>query len=150
MRTLFAATAFAFLTACGQGQTAASPTGSAISTEITAPAEETGVIAVLSYADWCGSCKALDPKISAVLDANTFDGVEIFSLDYTARDDAAFYAAAETLGVAETLRGEFGDKIKTGKMYLIDAAAGTIISRIDKTMDEAAIAAAIEASVAPI
>lgn len=144
MRSFFAAAALVVITACGA--TVAAPSESALSTRVTAPADETTIIAVLSYANWCGSCKALDPKINAVLSTNTFDGLEAFSLDYTARDQAGFYTAAETLGVAGTLRAEFGDKIKTGKMYLIDAKTGAIVSRIDKTMDEAAIKAALEAS----
>lgn len=138
MRLILVATAAALLTACGQTHVPASERAS-----VTAPAEDTRVLAVLSYASWCGSCKALDPKVKAVQAANTFDGVEFATIDYTSRDADAFYSDAETLGIDETMRGQFGDKIKTGQMYLINLDSGEIISTVDKSMDEAAILATI-------
>ena len=97
----------------------------------------------MSYADWCGSCKALDPKVKAVHASNQFTGVEFATIDYTSRDADAFFADAETLGVAAAMRATFPDKIKTGRLYLIDLDTGAVISSIDKSMDEAAISAAI-------
>lgn len=138
MRTIFAATAFAFMAACGQTSVPASERA-AVST----PAEDTRVLAVLSYADWCGSCKVLDPKVKAVQAANTFDGVEFATIDFTSKNAEAFFADAETLGIGETMRSTFGDKIKTGKLYLVDLDTGDVISTVDRSMDEAAIASAI-------
>ena len=138
MRLILAATAAAFLTACGQATVPASERAA-----VTIPAEDTKVLAVLSYASWCGSCKALDPKVKAVQAAHSFEGVEFATIDYTSRDADAFYSDAETLGIGEAMRGEFGDKIKTGRMYLINLDSGEIISTVDKSMDEAAITAAI-------
>ena len=97
----------------------------------------------MSYAAWCGSCKALDPKVQSVQQAEFFEGVAFAKIDYTSRDTAAFYADAQTLGIAETMRATFGDKIKTGRLYLINLDTGELISTIDKSMDEAAITAAI-------
>ena len=138
MRLLLAATATALLAACGQAAVPASERA-----PVTAPSEDVRVLAVLSYADWCGSCKALDPKIKAVQAANAFDGVEFATIDYTSRSADAFFADAETLGVGETMRATFGDTIKTGRLYLIDLDSGDVISTVDKSMDEAAITAAI-------
>ena len=138
MRLIFAATAAALVSACGQANVPASERAA-----VTTPAEDVRVLAVLSYADWCGSCKALDPKVKAVQAANTFDGVEFAKIDYTSRDADAFFADAETLGIGETMREEFGDKIKTGRLYLVDLDTGNVISTVDKSMDEAAIAQAI-------
>lgn len=143
MRLLLAAAATAFVAACGQA-----PLADAEPIQVTAPAEDTKLVAVLSYASWCGSCKALDPRVAAVQSANTFDGVAFAKLDYTDRDADAFYADAETLGIAETMRTEFNGKIKTGRMYLIDLSSGAVISTIDKSMKEAEIAAAINEAVA--
>lgn len=145
MRLILTAAALALTTACGSS----TPTAGSIAAEqvITAPQADTKVVAVLSYASWCGSCKALDPKVKAVQAGNTFGGVEFFALDYSAKDEAAFYADAETLGVAETFRAEFAEQIKTGKLYLIDTSTGAILGRLDKSMDEAAITAAITAAV---
>ena len=138
MRLILVATATALLTACGQASVPASERA-----VVTAPAEDARVLAVLSYASWCGSCKALDPKVQAVQEANTFDGVTFAKIDYTSRSADAFYADAETLGIGETMRATFGDTIKTGKLYLINLDTGEVISTVDKSMDEAAITAAI-------
>ena len=138
MRLFLTATAAAFLAACGQASVPASERAA-----VTAPAEDVRILAVLSYADWCGSCKALDPKVKAVQAANTFDGVEFATIDYTSRSDEAFFADAETLGIGDTMRATFADKIKTGRLYLASLDTGEVISTVDKSMDEAAIAAAI-------
>ena len=138
MRHVFAATAAIFIAACEQASAPASERA-----VVTAPAEDTRVLAVLSYADWCGSCKALDPKVKAVRAANTFDGVEFATIDYTSRNKDAFFADAETLGVGAAMRTTFGDSVKTGRLYLIDLSTGDVISTVDKSMDEATIAQAI-------
>ena len=143
MRMIFAATAAAFLAACGQATAPASERAA-----VSAPTEDTRVLAVLSYADWCGSCKALDPKVKAVQAANTFDGVEFAIIDFTSKDTDAFFADAETLGVGDAMRTTFGDKVKTGRLYLVDLDTGDVISTVDKSMTEADIATAINAAVA--
>jgi len=143
MRMIFAATAAALLAACGQANAPASERAA-----VSAPTEDTRVLAVLSYADWCGSCKALDPKVKAVQAANTFEGVEFATIDFTSKDTDAFFTDAETLGVGNAMRETFGDKVKTGKLYLIDLDTGDVISAVDKSMTEAAIASAISAAVA--
>lgn len=138
MRLFFAASAAALIAACGQAEVPASERAA-----VTAPAEDIKVLAVMSYADWCGSCKALDPKVKAVQAANTFDGVEFATIDYTSRDADAFFADAETLGVAGAMRATFPDKVKTGRLYLVDLDSGEVVGTVDKSMDEAAITAAI-------
>jgi len=143
MRMIFAATAAALLAACGQATVPASERA-----VVSAPSTDTRVLAVLSYADWCGSCKALDPKVKAVQAANTFDGVEFATIDFTSKDTDAFFADAETLGVGDTMRATFGDKVKTGRLYLVDLDTGDVISTVDKSMTEADIASAINAAVA--
>lgn len=138
MRLFLAASAIALMAACGQASVPASERAA-----VTAPAEDTKLLAVLSYADWCGSCKALDPKVKAVQAANTFDGVEFATIDYTSRDSDAFFADAETLGVAGAMRATFPDKVKTGRLYLVNLDSGEVVGTVDKSMDEAAITAAI-------
>ncbi|MEO1661869.1 MAG: thioredoxin family protein [Pseudomonadota bacterium] len=138
MRFILAATTTALLTACGQAAVPASERAA-----VTAPVADTKVLAVLSYADWCGSCKALDPKVKAVQASNTFAGVEFATIDFTSRSDEAFFADADTLGIGDTMRATFGDKIKTGKLYLVNLDNGDVIGTVDKSMDEATIATAI-------
>ncbi len=146
MRSVLLALPFALVAACGPST--AAPDSLAAVKEITAPAEETRVVAVLSYASWCGSCKVLDPKINAIRAENTFNGVEFFALDYSAKDTDSFFASADTLGIGETMRSEFADGVKTGVLYLVDVDSGAIVDRVYKSMDEATIKAAIDASVA--
>ena len=138
MRLFLAVTAAVAMAACGQADVPASERAA-----VTTPAEDTKILAVLSYADWCGSCKALDPKVKAVQAANTFDGVEFATIDYTSRDMDAFFADAETLGVTAAMRATFPDKVKTGRLYLVNMDSGEVVGTVDKSMDEAAIAAAI-------
>ncbi|MEL7033014.1 MAG: thioredoxin family protein [Pseudomonadota bacterium] len=138
MRLILAAAAVTFMAACSQADVPASERAA-----VTAPADDTRVLAVLSYADWCGSCKALDPKVKAVQAASSFDGVEFATIDYTSRDADAFFADAETLGVADAMRATFPEKIKTGRLYLVNLDSGEVISTVDKSMDEAEISAAI-------
>ncbi|MDJ0922762.1 MAG: thioredoxin domain-containing protein [Henriciella sp.] len=147
MRSLITAAALAITVACS-GSSVAEPASIAATVPITAPMEDTRLIAVISYASWCGSCKVLDPKISDVKSSNTFEGVEFFALDYSARDKDAFYTDAETLGISDTLSARFDGKVKTGLMFLIDTETGDIVSEITKDMDEAAITAAINAATA--
>ena len=138
MRFILAATTTALLAACGQAAVPAAERAA-----VTAPVADTKVLAVLSYADWCGSCKALDPKVKAVQAANTFDGVEFATIDYTSRSDEAFFTDADTLGIGETMRATFAEQIKTGKLYMVNLDSGEVIGTVDKSMDEAAIATAI-------
>ncbi len=146
MRFILATTALAFSAACGAQS--APPESIAANVSIATPAEDTRLVAVLSYAAWCGSCKALDPKVNAVRAANTFEGVEFFAIDYTDKNADAYFVDATTLGVADALKTEFAEGIKTGKLYLVDRDSGVIVGRIDKTMDEAAIVSAIQAAAA--
>lgn len=90
------------------------------------------------------AAKKLDPKVKAVRAANTFDGVEFFTLDYTKKDRDAYFADAATIGVEDTMRELFPKKVKTGAVILIDLASGDIISIVNSKMDEAEIKQAIE------
>jgi len=143
MLIFLAALAATALTACGQASVSAADRAA-----VTAPTEDTRILAVMSYADWCGSCKALDPKVKAVQAANSFEGVEFATIDYTSRSQEAFFADADTLGVGDTMRATFADQIKTGKLYLVNLDTGEVVSTVDKSMDESAIAATISAAAA--
>lgn len=110
------------------------------------PAAETRVAAVLSYADWCGSCKTLDPKIEAVKAAGVPDGVGFVTLDYTDRDGDAFFAGADAAGVGEAIRTFYADEVKTGILLLIDTETNTVLADIRKTMSVEEIDAAIKSA----
>lgn len=146
MRLFLTAAAITIMSACSP--TVAAPDSLAATQTLTAPAEDTEVLAVLSYASWCGSCKVLDPKVTAARAANDFDGVEFFALDYSARDADTYFAAADTLGIGETMRRTFPSRISTGRLYLINKATGEVVSEVTKSMDEAEITDAINAALA--
>ena len=99
--------------------------------------------AVLVYADWCGSCKVLDPKINEVKTNTKFDETFFLTLDYTDKNIDAFYAAAKAAGVADPVRTFLGDSVKTGQLLLIDMDDQSVVGVVKKDMSEAEISAAI-------
>ncbi len=109
---------------------------------------DTQVKAVLIYADWCGSCKILDPKLKAIKSGAPIGGLEYVTLDYTDKDKAAFFAAASAAGVEAPVREFFGDSIKTGLLLLIDADDQTVIEKVTKAYSEDEIVTALKNAVA--
>ena len=103
--------------------------------------------AVLIYADWCGSCKILDPRIKAVKESGQFSDVDFVVLDYTARDEDAFYKAAKKAGVKKAVRAAFdGKSVKTGQLFLINAEGTEILGTVTRKHTEKEIAEAITAA----
>lgn len=126
------AVAFFALAACGGD--VASDTGYAISSSD--EVQEARVVAVMSHADWCPSCKIVEPLVQTVRAAHDLDGVAFTQIDYTARDQASFFIQGQNLGVGDAVRARFGEEIFTGRMILVDADTQTIVGEINKTMDE--------------
>lgn len=96
------------------------------------------VIAVLSYAQWCASCKILTPKIDKMRTEYELRGIEFIDLDYSARNDDAFYAQAQSLGFEAPVRDYFGDNIITGRLMLM-TPEGRVLTRplnMNHTMGE--------------
>jgi thiol-disulfide isomerase/thioredoxin len=150
-RTLLAlaALSFAALSAgCTQDSTSASTSTPApdvqSSAAATSPAKVTTKLAgVLIYADWCGSCKVLDPKVETVKNGGPYEGVSFVKLDYTDKDADAFFAAADQAGVGAAVRGAFAENIKTGQMLLIDTKSQTVVSTIKKNVSPSGMTKAI-------
>ena len=97
-------------------------------------AETPKVIGLLFYADWCGSCKVLDPKIEAIKkdfakDPVLFTRVDLTD-DFTKGQSKLF---ANWVGLADIF-AEHGKK--TGFMLLIDSAEKKILSKLTKTQSE--------------
>ena len=92
--------------------------------------ESPKVLAVLFYADWCNSCKALEPNLNKV--KHDFQGQSIlftrFDLtdDFT-KDQSARYAAL--LGLENYYQENAG---KTGYMLLIDTQSKKVLGKITK------------------
>lgn len=106
-------------------------------------AEDTRLAAVLVYADWCGSCKILDPKLETAKAEGPIDGIQYVVLDYTERDDAAFFSAADALGIGAPVRAKLDGSIKTGILLLVDIDDAKIVGDLRKELSPADIRAAM-------
>ncbi len=123
---------FAALSACSE--TAEPVTTSYSSAQI----QEAKVIAVLSYAEWCASCKILTPKINAIRADYEKRGMVFVSLDYTDKDLKSFYAQAAKDGVEGPVRNYFNGGVITGRLMLI-SPEGEMLARpvnMNHTPDE--------------
>lgn len=106
-----------------------------------AQAERPELVGVLFYADWCGACKVLDPKIEAV--KPSFDDAPVL---FTRVDLTNRYTRHQSelltsqLGLAD-LYAQYGNK--TGFMVLVEPATGEVRGRLLSAMSEGDIARAI-------
>jgi len=99
-------------------------------TESPVPAVSPQALAVLFYADWCASCKELDPKIEQARKALPDSPILFTRLDLTdenTRRQAGMLADA--LGLRDIF-AEFGDK--TGFLLLIDPKTGAVVDRVNR------------------
>lgn len=109
-------------------------------------AQDANLAAVLVFAEWCSSCKILDPKLQAVKAADAFPGVSFMTIDYTGRDVDALFAEADKKGVGPAVRTYLADEVKTGWLLLVDLDDNRVVGQVVKSMDEAEIAGAIKAT----
>lgn len=108
--------------------------------------EAANLAAVLVYADWCSSCKILDPKVEAVKANQELPGVNFVTIDYTARDVDDLFAQADQQGVGEAIRQFLAEEVKTGWLLLVDLDDNRVVGKVVKSMEEAEIAGAIKAT----
>ncbi len=146
---LIASLAAVTLAACGN----AADTSTAVKDVATTGASkvdammDTKTKAVLVYADWCGSCKILDPALKKAQALGAIPGVEFVVLDYTEKNDADFYAQAEAAGVETAVRTYLDGTVKTGQLLLVDLDDEKVISKVTKTDAVPAIVAKIKDAV---
>jgi len=115
---------------------------------LTAAAEPTKpkIVGLLFYADWCGSCKVLEPKLTAIEPG--FSGQPVLftrvdlSNDFTKAQSALL---AAQLGVS-TAYAE--NAPKTGFMLLLDSATGRVLAKLTKTQTEEELKAEIAKALA--
>jgi len=133
------------LTACSQAEAPKIDTKATKSVAV--KAMDTKTKAVLIYADWCGSCKVLDPKIKKIQAMGPVPGLDFVTLDYTAKDADAFYAQAEAAGIGTAIRAHMNGTIKTGQLVLIDLDDEKVVGKVTKTMNPADIVTALKDAV---
>lgn len=104
--------------------------------------------AVLIYADWCGSCKVLDPKIKQARSMGDVPGLDYITLDYTNKNVENFYAQAEAAGVQNAVKTYLDGTIKTGMLLLIDVDDDKVIGKVTKELDPNEIVTALKDAVA--
>jgi thiol-disulfide isomerase/thioredoxin len=123
------------LTAC------AGPSGPA--SEATQPVEGSRVAAVFVHADWCPSCRALDPKLEKVIASDDWQGVTFIRIDFTGRDREAVFSEADKLGIGEAIRSYFSNGIRTGLLLIVDIDHQGVVDVIRHNETEVAIAGRI-------
>ncbi len=105
------------------------------------------VYGVLMYADWCGSCKALDPKISQAREEANLDQQDILFVRWDLTDEVTSHQAkmmAAVLGLSDLYEANAG---KTGFMLLVDADSGEKLAQLTTKHEAAEIATKIQASI---
>lgn len=107
---------------------------------------DTRLAAVLIYADWCGSCKVLDPKLQSAKSEGPIEGLQHFVLNYTDRDEDALFMAADKLGFGGPIREKLSDGVKTGILLLVDLDDGTVVGDLRKELSAEEIRAAMVAA----
>lgn len=99
--------------------------------------------AVLFYADWCGACKVLDPKVEEAKAKYDFEGkdVKFVKMDLTSRETIQeSLAMADDLGIGEDIR-PYGSK--TGYMVVLSGDERKELARIGSTMSVDEIGSAV-------
>ena len=105
------------------------------------------VYGVLMYADWCGACKALDPKINQARKDANLDNQEVLFLRWDLTNETTQHQAlmmASALGLSDVYAANAG---KTGFMLLLDAESGKRLAMLTVKQDSEEIASEIKNSI---
>ena len=149
IKSILAVGALLGLTACSGAE---APKAQAPNVKAAAPAAKkvmaAKTTAVLIYADWCGSCKILDPKVKEARGFGTIPGLDFVVLDYTKKDAADFYAQAEAAGVGAAVTAYLNGTIKTGQLVLVDMDDQKVLKKIDKTYEVPQMISAFKEAIA--
>ena len=96
-------------------------------------------IAVKMYADWCGSCKILDPRLAQV--QPEFSGGNILFVRFDFTDAKAVHQSGMLAGTLGLDRLYAMNARKTGYLAIVDRATGDVVERITKDHSEQEIRA---------
>jgi len=107
-----------------------------------ATAEKPKVIGLLFYADWCGTCKVLDPRLTAV--KQQFRGKPVLFTRVDETDDFTKHQSRLHMALLDLNKIYAAEGGKTGFLLLIDPATGKVRERITRQHEEPQILAAIQ------
>lgn len=101
---------------------------------MTIQAAETRVIGLKFYADWCGNCKVVDPRLEAVKPEFASEPILFVRVDETNDATKAHSARyANHLGLGEVYQAQGG---RTGYMLVLDADSKEVLGRITRNDSE--------------
>jgi Thioredoxin. len=109
-------------------------------------AAKPAVYAVMMHADWCGACKALDPKVTQARVEAKLDDKDVLFVTFDLTDDmtkAQSAMMAASMGITEVYESNAG---KTGFMLLVNAESGDKLARVTNKLKADEIADRILAS----
>ncbi len=106
--------------------------------------DQADILGVLFYADWCGSCKTLDPKLEATKSVFKNKGIHFTRLDLT-NDLTKTQAAeqAEALGIQQIYQIY---QNRTGFMLLVDNHDQQILETLTANMTKDQLRGAMQAA----
>lgn len=98
--------------------------------------ENPKIVAITMHADWCGTCKELNPKVENVQSDFEDEGVLFTKFDFT--DDFTIKQSrlmANWIGIGDIFR-ESQERGATGYMILVDGETYEMIGRITNEKNE--------------
>lgn len=107
---------------------------------------EPEVLGVMFYADTCGSCKVLDPKIEAVKSSFLTKPVLFVKLDHSndgTKNQSALLAGS--LGLGEVYKAQ---EKASGFMLIVNADSKKVLGKLTRDMSEAEIKAELDKALA--
>ena len=94
------------------------------------------VIALTFYADWCGTCRVVEPRFKEALESFSDQPLLTVKLDKTDRDSKQAEYMLAALGLGELWREHAG---KTGYVLLVDAESKRVVDTITRAHDTEAM-----------
>lgn len=136
-------------TALSMAMVACSKTPEVTPSDVASRVAEQTVLAkaVMIHADWCSSCKVLQPKVDAVRGGYEAQGLKFVTLDYTSKDKMELFDQARKAGVFEATVKALGDHVKTGQLIFVSADGTQVLSKVNMTHTEEEIARSMNAAI---
>jgi len=106
------------------------------------------VLGVLFYADWCGSCKTLDPAIAKARGKSDLDNDSILFVRLDLTNSTTRYQSelmANALGIGEFFEENDGS---TGFLLLVDADTKKVLNQVTKSSDADEISSLVHTALA--